>query len=168
LDANVQPTVTGGLTFFGAPLNNYMAHAACAMVRHLRSGAKLGLLYGQGGYVTKHHAIILASQPPREPLAQDTSAQAVADRHRRKVPKVVTEATGQGSIESFTVIYDSKGEIKHGVVILRTTDDARMLARVPAQDKRSLSHLMDLDRSPIGTSGRIRCADDGIPEWQIA
>jgi acetyl-CoA C-acetyltransferase len=43
LNADVQPTVTGGLTFFGAPLNSYMTHAACAMVRRLRSGAMLGL-----------------------------------------------------------------------------------------------------------------------------
>ena len=55
LGPDVQPTVTGGLTFFGAPLNTYMTHAACAMVRKLRDGAKLGLLYGQGGFVTKHH-----------------------------------------------------------------------------------------------------------------
>ncbi len=34
--ADVQPTVTGGLTFFGAPLNSYMTHAACAMV-HARA-----------------------------------------------------------------------------------------------------------------------------------
>ena len=44
LGADVQPTVTGGLTFFGAPLNTYMTHAACAMVRKLRNGAQLGLL----------------------------------------------------------------------------------------------------------------------------
>ena len=49
LGADVKPTVTGGLTFFGAPLNTYMTHAACAMVRRLRGGARLGLLYGQGG-----------------------------------------------------------------------------------------------------------------------
>ena len=60
LGADVQPTVTGGLTFFGAPLNTYMTHAACAMVRKLRDGAKLGLLYGQGGFVTKHHALVLS------------------------------------------------------------------------------------------------------------
>ena len=35
LGNDVQPTVTGGLTFFGAPLNTYMTHAACAMVRKL-------------------------------------------------------------------------------------------------------------------------------------
>ena len=62
LGADVQPTVTGGLTFFGAPLNTYMTHAACAMVRKLRDGAKLGLLYGQGGFVTKHHALVLSRE----------------------------------------------------------------------------------------------------------
>src|SRR5262245_9363264 len=66
LDADVEPTVTGGLTFFGAPLNTYMTHAACAMVRRVRSGAKLGLLYGQGGFVTKHHALVVSRMPPRE------------------------------------------------------------------------------------------------------
>src|ERR1700712_2443941 len=70
LGADVQPTVTGGLTFFGAPLNTYMTHAACAMVRRLRSGARLGLLYGQGGFVTKHHALVLSRQVPQDPLEQ--------------------------------------------------------------------------------------------------
>ena len=53
LGSDVKPTVAGGLTFFGAPLNTYMTHAACAMVRRLRSGASLGLLYGQGGFVSQ-------------------------------------------------------------------------------------------------------------------
>src|SRR5947199_8601678 len=104
LGTEVQPTVTGGLTFFGAPLNTYMTHAACAMVRKLRSGAKLGLLYGQGGFVTKHHALVLSRQAPRKALAQGTSVQAEADRNHGAVPEFVTEANGKGSIESFTVI----------------------------------------------------------------
>src|SRR5437868_309262 len=41
LGPDVQPTVTGGLTFFGAPLNTYMTHAACRLVRNLRGGAGL-------------------------------------------------------------------------------------------------------------------------------
>src|ERR1700710_243361 len=105
LGADVQPTVTGGLTFFGAPLNTYMTHAACAMVRKLRDGARLGVLYGQGGFVTKHHALVLSRLPPQQELAQDTSVQAEADRRRGDVPEFVTEASGQGTVESFTVIY---------------------------------------------------------------
>src|SRR5471030_2018473 len=95
LGSDVQPTVTGGLTFFGAPLNTYMTHAACAMVRKLRNGARLGLLYGQGGFVTKHHALVLSRQVPSTALAQDTSVQAEADRHRTPVPDFVTEASGK-------------------------------------------------------------------------
>src|ERR1700674_2306283 len=142
LGADVQPTVTGGLTFFGAPLNTYMTHAACAMVRKLRSGARLGLLYGQGGFVTKHHALVLSRQAPPHALAQDTSVQAEADRHRGAVPDFVTEA-------------DGKGVVEHGVVMLRTADNTRALARVPAHDGATLAHLLNMDRTPVGSSGNI-------------
>jgi acetyl-CoA C-acetyltransferase len=168
LGDDVEPTVTGGLTFFGAPLNTYMTHAACAMVRKLRNGAKLGLLYGQGGFVTKHHALVLSRQPSQAPLAQDASVQSEADRHRGAVPDFVTEAKGRGAIESFTVIYGRHGEVEHGVVMLRTKDNARALARVPAQDGATLAHLLKMDRTPVGSSGDIVSADDGVLEWRVA
>lgn len=167
LGPDVQPTVTGGLTFFGAPLNTYMTHAACAMVRKLRGGAKLGLLYGQGGFVTKHHALVVSKAPPREALAQDTSVQAEADRHKGAVPEFLAEATGRGKVESFTVIYGRNGEVEHGVVMLRTAEDRRTLARVAANDTATLSHLFDMDRTPIGSPGEITMAADGTPEWRV-
>ena len=168
LTADVQPTVTGGLTFFGAPLNTYMTHAACAMVRKLRSGAKLGLLYGQGGFVTKHHAMVLSRQAAQGPLAQDTSVQAEADRHRGAVPDFVTEAQGKGAVESFTVIYGRGGEVEHGVVMLRTAENARALARVPASDGATLAHLLSMDRTPVGSLGEISTAEDGVLEWRAS
>jgi acetyl-CoA C-acetyltransferase len=167
LGADVMPTVTGGLTFFGAPLNDYMAHAACAMVRRIRAGATTGLLYGQGGFVTKHHALVLSSQASVAPLAQDTNVQAEADRNRRPVPRYVTEASGNGTVESFTVIYGRNGQAEHGVVILRTADNARALARVPATDAATLAHLMDMDRTPVGSVGTISAAGDGVLEWRV-
>jgi acetyl-CoA C-acetyltransferase len=167
LGPDVQPTVTGGLTFFGAPLNTYMTHAACAMVRKLRDGAKLGLLYGQGGFVTKHHALVLSREVPRERLSQDTNVQAEADRHRGAVPEFVLEANGKGRIESFTVIYGRAGEVEHGVVMLRTSDNARALARVPAHDGATLAHLLDMDRTSVGSLGDIVTADDGVLEWRV-
>jgi acetyl-CoA C-acetyltransferase len=168
LGPDVQPTVTGGLTFFGAPLNTYMTHAACAMVRKLRSGAKLGLLYGQGGFVTKHHGLVLSRQAPDHALAQDTSVQAEADRHRGKVPEFVTEAGGKGKIESFTVLYGRGGEVEHGVVMMRTANDCRALARVPAGDAATLAHLLNMDRTPVGSTGDIATAEDGVLEWRVA
>ncbi|MEK9278758.1 MULTISPECIES: acetyl-CoA acetyltransferase [unclassified Bradyrhizobium] len=167
LGPDVQPTVNGGLTFFGAPLNTYMTHAACAMVRRLRDGAKLGLLYGQGGFVTKHHALLVSKTPPRDVLAQETSVQAVADRNKRAVPEFVTAASGTGKVESFTVLYGRGGEVEHGVVMLRTSDDRRTLARIPASDEATLAYLLNMDRTPVGSLGEITTAADGVPEWRV-
>jgi acetyl-CoA C-acetyltransferase len=166
LGADVKPTVTGGLTFFGAPLNTYMTHAACAMVRKLRGDARLGLLYGQGGFVTKHHALVLSRQVPPGPLRQETSVQSEADRHRGPVPVFATEASGTARVESFTAIFGRDNAIEHGVVMLRTSDNARALARVPAHDGATVAHLLDTDRSPVGSSGAIARADDGVLEWR--
>src|SRR6201994_1244466 len=167
LGRDVQPTVTGGLTFFGAPLNTYMTHAACAMVRKLRNGANLGLLYGQGGFVTKHHALVLSRAMPREAITQDTSVQATADRAKGMAPDFVVEADGKGQVESFTVIFRANGEVEHGVVMLRTEGHARTLARVPASDRATLSQLMNMERTPVGTLGDITMAADGVPEWRV-
>src|SRR3954452_225031 len=166
LSADVQPTVTGGLTFFGAPLNTYMTHAACAMVRRVRNGAKLGLLYGQGGFVTKHHPLVVSKTPAHDALAQETSVQAAADSNKRAVPEFVTDVSGKGKVESFTVLYGRGGEVEHGVVMLRTENDRRTLARIPASDAATLAHLLDMDRTPVGPQGAIVSADDGILEWR--
>jgi len=167
LGTDVQPTVTGGLTFFGAPLNTYMTHAACAMVRRLRSGARLGLLYGQGGFVTKHHALVVSRDAPRGAISQDTSVQAEADRNKRRVPEFVTEAAGKGQVESFTVIFRANGEVEHGAVMLRTEQNTRTLARVKAEDGTTLAHLMNMDRTPVGSTGAIAMAKDGVPQWRV-
>ena len=167
LGRDVQPTVTGGLTFFGAPLNTYMTHAACAMARKIRGGAKLGLLYGQGGFVTKHHGLVLSREAPPEAIRQDTSVQAVADRNKRAVPEFVDHASGKGKVEAFTVIYRGNGEVEHGVVMLRTEDGRRTLARIPADDAATLAHLRDMDRTPVGSLGDIAMADDGAPVWRV-
>jgi acetyl-CoA C-acetyltransferase len=167
LGPDVQPTVTGGLTFFGAPLNTYMTHAAVAMVRSLRKKGKLGLLYGQGGFVTKHHGLVLSRKAPKEALEQETSVQAEADRRKRDVPDFVTEASGKGKVESFTVIYKGKGEVEHGVVMMRTEGDARALARIPANDGATLKHLLNLDRTPVGSVGNVATAEDGVLEWRV-
>ena len=167
LGTDVQPTVTGGLTFFGAPLNTYMTHAACAMVRRLRSGARLGLLYGQGGFVTKHHALVVSRDAPRGAISQDTSVQAEADRNKRRVPEFVTEAAGKGQVESFTVIFRANGEVEHGAVMLRTEQNTRTLARVKAEDGTTLAHLMNMDRTPVGSTGAIAMAKDDVPQWRV-
>lgn len=167
LGADVQPTVTGGLTFFGAPLNNYMTHAVCAMVRRLRDGGGLGLVYGQGEFVTKHHAIVLSPEKPDHRLAAvDGAVQAEADIRRGPIPRFVEAATGAARLETFTVIYDRDGRPAHGVVLALLEDGRRTMARVPATDEDTIDRLTALDHSPIGDDGMLTAGADGISDWR--
>jgi len=77
--------VTGGLPFFGAPLSNYMTHAAAAMVRRLRQGGSdTGLLYGQGEHLTKHQCLVLSNHeaPARFTMPDDAQLAATAAAER--------------------------------------------------------------------------------------
>jgi acetyl-CoA C-acetyltransferase len=52
--------------------------------------------------------------------------------------------------------------------MMRTEADARALARVPASDAATLGHLLNLDRTPVGTLGNVTTAEDGVLEWRVA
>ncbi|SDB72675.1 acetyl-CoA acetyltransferase [Belnapia rosea] len=167
LPSGMAPTTTGGLTFFGAPLNNYMTHAAAAMLRALRARpGEAALLYGQGEFVTKHHAVVLARRPARAALAESYSVQAEADSRRGAVPAFTEAAEGPATVETFTVLYDREGAPEHGVTILRLADGRRGLARVPTAE--AIALLTRPDQTPIGRPGLATLAADGVPEWRPA
>jgi acetyl-CoA C-acetyltransferase len=64
------------------------------------------------------------------------------------------------------VIYKARGEVEHGVAMLRTESDARTLARIPANDEQTLAHLLNMDRTPVGSVGAIVAAEDDVLEWR--
>jgi len=168
LPADVTPTVTGGLTFFGAPMNDYMTHAAVAMTRRLRDGGT-GLLYGQGEFVTKHHGLVLANRPAPDGgrRLDHVSVQVVADARRGAAPAFVETAAGPAALETHTVLYDRDGAPTHGVAIVRTQDGSRALARVPADDGDTLAALTDPDAFAIGRMGLLRDGADGVLDWRL-
>lgn len=168
LPAEARMTSTGGLSFFGAPLNNYMTHAAAGLVRRLREKrGKLALLYGQGEYVTKHHALVLASKPPVEArLTPDYSVQAQADARRGPVPPLTNDYAGPATLETFTIVYGRDGQPQFGVVIARTPDGQRLMARVAGHDDASLAVLTDMQRSPVGSGGQVSQGDNGLLAWR--
>ena len=165
LGPDVLPTVTGGLTFFGAPLNDYMLHSVAAMVRRLRADGGTGLLYGQGEFVTKHHALLLSSERSEEALAEDYSVADDAARRRGPVPPTVMPADGDAEIETATILYNRDGSVDHGVVILRT-DEGRTMASVAPYDSATLAAITDPERYPIGRRGRIVAGD--MPLFTLA
>jgi acetyl-CoA C-acetyltransferase len=167
LRVDTAATVTGGLSFFGGPLNNYMSHAVCAMTRRLRADDGFGLLYGQGGFVNKHHALILGARPSERTLAMEYSVQEQADRVRGPVPLLIGEYDGPATLETFTILYDRTGLPAHGVAIARVPDGRRLIARVAAQDGATLNVLTAPDRSAVGLEGRVSALADSLLQWQV-
>jgi acetyl-CoA C-acetyltransferase len=160
-------TVTGGLTFFGGPLNNYMTHATVAMVGRLRGRrGSTGLLYGQGGYLTTHHGLVLSSSAPSSELPADFDVNTDAERVRDPVPPIVERPHGDVQIETFTVLFDRSGEPESGVIIGRDRDGCRLMAAVPAGDAATISKLLNPDQSPIGIWGMCSIDDSGLNTWK--
>jgi acetyl-CoA C-acetyltransferase len=161
------PTVTGGLTFFGAPLNTYMTNAACAMTRRLRQEGGTGLLYGQGEFVTKHHGLVVSATPPGgDAILRPASVQQEADSRRGYVPPFSTTAHGKGTLETFTVIYDREGAASHGVVIALLATGERVLARLSGDARDGIAQLCDPKKSPIGAAGKIVETNDEL-HWEF-
>jgi acetyl-CoA C-acetyltransferase len=170
LPADTPMSVTGGLSFFGGPLNNYMGHATVAMTRALREAdERPALLYGQGEYVTKHHAVVLSRRPDERAFdGVNPSVQARADCAAAVVPKLVTDYSGEATIETFTVIYGRDMQPDYGAVIARTAAGDRLLARVPAEDRETIALLTAPGASPIGDRGRVERLDERRLRWTSA
>ena len=170
LAADMPFSVTGGLSFAGAGLNCYMLQATCAMVRSLRAApAAHALLYGQGGYVTKHHALVIgceAAEPASMMLPKDV--QDAAEAARAPVPRLDTAYAGPATIETFSVIFDREGTPSHAGVVGRTPAGNRIFGHVPGTDTDTIAALLATDTSPIGSPGTVTAAtDEALQGWRL-
>ncbi|MDT0275490.1 hypothetical protein [Blastococcus goldschmidtiae] len=153
-------TVAGGLTFYGGPINAYMSCAANVMLERLReAGADAtGLLYGNGEYATKHHALVVSAAPPPGGVFvedDEPSRQKAVDAAQRPGPRLEPRPDGAATIESYTVLPGPDGELARAVVIGRLGDGARFVAGV-ADDAESLPVLTSPDRHAVGLRGTVR------------
>jgi acetyl-CoA C-acetyltransferase len=133
-------TVTGGMRFFGGPWNDYPMHAFATMVGRLREEGGLGLVTGNGGYLTKQATTLLSASPPAGGFRW-ASAQAEVDA----LPRRVATDSGEGVVETFTVSHDRTGPVR-GVVLALLPDDRRAVGLVTVAN--DVADLLDAD--PIG------------------
>ena len=121
-DMNRPLTVTGGLTFAGGPLNNYVMHSIARMAQLLRENpGKRGMITANGGYITKHAFGIYSSEPPAQPF-QHAHLQDQVDAELKR--DVVIEHQGTGTVEGYSVMYGPKGVTK-AFVAARLADGQR-------------------------------------------
>ncbi len=107
LDVTRPLTVTGGLTFAGGPLNNYVMHSIARMVEVLRADAgSTGLVTANGGYITKHAFGVYSASAPAQPFRhEDLQAEVDATPSR----EVAVDHAGDATVESYTVMFGAEG-----------------------------------------------------------
>jgi acetyl-CoA C-acetyltransferase len=149
LDPTRVPTVTGGLTFFGGPGNNYVTHSIASMVDRLRDDANSqGLVSALGWFSTKHAWGTYATTPPAGGFFW-RSVQNVVDA-QPKCATVVTNAPV--TVESYTVTHARDARPERLIVAGRLDDDRRLWCH---SDDPTLMEFAESEEL-IGRRGEVR------------
>lgn len=108
-------TVTGGLSFAGGPWNNYVMHSIASMASVLRDDpGSVGLVSGNGGFITKHSFGVYSTEPPARPFRHE-EPQAEIDALPRR--ELCQEPDGAAAVEAWTVMHDREGAPESGIVV---------------------------------------------------
>jgi len=121
-------TVTGGLPYAGGPGSAYTLHSLARMVDILRSEPEqLGLVTGNGWYLSKHSSVVLGGRPRPRHLPGAPGPSTVVRELRS-----VEDRSGPARILSYTVVHDRSGQPKVCIAVLELGDGVRTVARLEA------------------------------------
>ncbi|MBL6750687.1 MAG: hypothetical protein ISP90_09195 [Nevskia sp.] len=127
-DARPQ-TLTGGLAFFGGPGSNYALHGIASIAEAIAAGRyRSGLATAPGWFMHKGAIGIYADRPGNTDFARE----AQEDQEQPDVgdPPVAAAdaAEGEGTIDTYTVVYGRNRAPQRGIVYGRTDAGQRFVA----------------------------------------
>ena len=140
LDVSKPLTITGGLTFGGGPLNNYVMHSIARMVELVREAPESkGMITANGGYLTKHAFGIYSGVEPSSDFKY-ANVQDEVDLTPSRVS--VVDHNGDVELESYTVMFGPEGPlIGHAACLL--PDGSRTFANT--QDKDLMKEMTEVE-----------------------
>lgn len=145
-----QLTVTGGLSFAGAPLNGYVMHSIATMAGVLRDDpGSVGLVTANGGYLTKHAFGVWSSEPPAQPFRWEHTQDEV-DALPATTP--VEHHEGPVTVEAYTVMHERDGAADNAVIACRTPEGGRTWALSRDHDLMAAMCTEEL----VGAAGELR------------
>ena len=125
LSLDAQLTRTGGLSFAGGPWNNYVMHAIATMVADLRAEpGERGLVWANGGYVTKHSFGVYSTEPSTHGFRHDQPQSEIDALPQREFATPV-DAEGPATIEAYTVMHSRDGEPETAIAACLLADGRR-------------------------------------------
>jgi acetyl-CoA C-acetyltransferase len=150
VDRSRRVTQTGGMTFAGGPLNNFVIQSWVKMVEVLRKDpGSLGLVTAVSGLLTKQGVSILGPEPIQPFLFDSVSRAASTDQATISVEPA---AEGRARVAAYTVIHARDGTRR--VALICDFDERRRTLRV----------VEDSDLADEGTTAELcgRYVDLGV------
>ena len=144
-------TVTGGMTWAGGPLNNYVIQAAVKLAQVLRGDpGATGLLTSISGMITKQGASIWSGEPPARPFANFDVSDAVAAELQPRPYR--TGENEKAEVVSYTVICGREGP-ERAVAVGEFDDGARTLLVSTVAEVMSAAVVEELCGSAVTVAG---------------
>jgi acetyl-CoA C-acetyltransferase len=151
-------TQTGGMTFGGGPLNNFVIQSFVKMVECLRaSPGSHGLVSAVSGLITKQGACLFGPEPSR-PFVHEQVTEAA--RAAQATVEVVRAAKGRARVASYTV--SQAKDVANGVALILDLEDGRRTLRVvpdPALATRAMQEELCGRTVLLGSDDAVRFLD---------
>ncbi|MEE2034813.1 acetyl-CoA acetyltransferase [Rhodococcus chondri] len=147
LPRDTVPSVTGGHSFFGGPLNSYTLHSVVAVARRLRRDGELALVHGNGGYLTYQHVVVLGCAPHTDGYVGDPEPVQLP----ATAPEKIEDYTGEVAIFTATAEFGRDGTPAIGFLVGTTPDGRRVSGHTDAAGAEILAAGADI----IGTTVHV-------------
>ena len=136
LSENQNKTVTGGMSFAGGPLNNYMIHSTVKMLSKIRDDhSKIGLVTGVSGMMTKQALALWSKKPLIDFITKDVTKEAKLE----EIPvQMSAEFEGMATIIGYTIFKDNNGELK---AVIYSEDSKKKRKVLISNDKETLKSM---------------------------
>jgi acetyl-CoA C-acetyltransferase len=133
-----QVTESGGMTWAGGPLNNWVVQGLAKMVEVLRADAgSLGLVTAISGMITKQGVSLWSTTPPAQPYRSiDVTAEVKA---ATGVRPLVDATDTTATVATYTVLADDPSGTRRAIVVGDLDDGSRVLV---ATDDADVTHSM--------------------------
>ena len=139
IDPERAATTTGGLSFFGGPMNSYVIHAIASTIDEIRKTGEYGFVHANGGYATKHACAVYHNKPPKGQFRRMNVQEEIEASPKREVEE---NPIGKSVVEAYTVLHGREGPEKalmttlmeDGKRALASTSDAQTMQSMMSEE----------------------------------
>ena len=139
IDPERAATTTGGLSFFGGPMNSYVIHAIASTIDEIRKTGEYGFVHANGGYATKHACAVYYNKPPKGQFRRMNVQEEIEASPKREVEE---NPIGKSVVEAYTVLHGREGPEKalmttlmeDGKRALASTSDAQTMQSMMSEE----------------------------------